>query len=155
MKHLIYVILFSLAIVSCEKDTTENTIKPPVVNYPYDSIHKKLIGNWISISDYISFKDTNYYVNIKYDTIFIKRQSSSSYFGSDTMWKVFFLNYRLTNKDTLSGLFNVYHNGKDTLVMHKTAIKFYGTDSLIFNYVLSHNTAMLPLYHPLSVTRIK
>ena len=154
MKHLIYVILFSLVIISCEKDTTENTVKPPVVNDPLDSLRKMMLGNWVNRKAFVDGKmivnDAAYILRITKDT-FYRKVNPNIPFASDTLEKPYIYTYMFINKDSLS--FTI-KSGQDPFPL-KRNIYIYNMDSMMIPGIVESNLPIFPRAGDLILTIIK
>lgn len=131
MKHLIYSLMLSMIFISCEKDTTENTVKPPVVNYPYDSIHKKLIGDWVErYPNGSGGMDTVYLYRITYDSVLYKLHPK--YSTTDSIYRVKFISYKLRSMDSIFCRQLYFGINGYEYKDYFQIIKFYNQDSILF-----------------------
>lgn len=144
MKNLFYITVFAFILLSCEKNQTEPvTTNPPIVTYPYDSIHKKLIGNWVS--RYPSQpSDSYYYYTITYDTFKYRYKNSSTQY-------VQLSNYKFFTSDSITAKYKDWSAPFD----YKTKVKFYTDDSIMIYWLIPNNLTSMPLYNDITLQRLK
>lgn len=130
MKHLIYISFLSFFILACEKDPPENISKPPVINYPFDSIHKKLLGNWvIRFPNGSGGFDTSRFYKITYDS-FIFKFNTLYCSWCDTLYRAEIINYKYF-KDSIEGKFpGTDSTGNLDYFYWKTRIDIFTKDSI-------------------------
>lgn len=157
MKNVILKIsvAYSLVIFSaCEKYTTENINKLPVVVSPYDSLQKIMLGNWINrkafVDSNVIINDAAYIIRITKDT-FYRKVNPSIPFASDTIEKPYIYNYTFINKDSLSF---IIENGHGPVPI-KTNFYIYNVDSMMIKGIVGSNLPIFSKSGDLILTRIK
>lgn len=140
MKNLILITAL-FWFLSCDKEPSP--ITPTTPTYAYDSIHKKLIGNWIS-RDAGQSSDSQYYYTISYDTF-------SYHYYNDNTKRIQLYNYKFSTKDSITGKYKDWNYPVD----YKTKIQFYTDDSIKINWFILNQQTSMPLFLDIILKRSK
>lgn len=129
MKKLFSIIILNFLIAACVKDQTSSTTQPPVVTYPYDSIHKSLKGVWIGreFTPITNTLDTYAHLIINYDSMIYKLIPNR--FNDDSTSFTIVKNYKFINQDSIECKFALDHRSSAIYDMKLLIIR-YSPDSI-------------------------
>ena len=147
MKNLIFIILF-FSFYSCIKETTTVPTEP----YPYDSIHKSIIGDWVERGPNRTNTglDTYKIVKIRYDSIRVESVPSINN-NYDSSKNTEYKNILYFSVDSLKA--SQYINGTK-FYDRRLRIRRYSKDSISFDaFFINPNGAGWPPYWSLTVVK--